>query len=230
MARSGRRPAAPRSSEPQRRRLRLSSPGLRPFLARQESLYDGVLRFAAARKAGASPIVFGLTDRHRGRGGRGLETQTGEETWLPSVRSRRSETISRARSSPSACRPKASASSRNPTPPTTKLRATVSLWAGPIMRSGALCGVMSSECWFSAGFGLAALHIIPRRKAATARRASRRGSGRSARPDEGVIGLALEEVGVDRRREGRIVELDRVILPVLLLGPAPRGPHSDIAH
>src|SRR5882724_850350 len=81
MARSGRRPAAPRSSEPQRRRLRLSSPGLRPFLARQESLYDGVLRFAAARRAGASPIVFGPADRHRGRGGRGLETQTGEVTW-----------------------------------------------------------------------------------------------------------------------------------------------------
>ena len=40
--------------------VRLSSPGLCPFLARQESLYDGVLRFAAARKAGASPIIFGL--------------------------------------------------------------------------------------------------------------------------------------------------------------------------
>ena len=32
--------------------------------------------------SGASPIVPGLKDRHRGRGGRGLETQTGEETWL----------------------------------------------------------------------------------------------------------------------------------------------------
>jgi hypothetical protein len=32
----------------------------------------------------------------------------------------------------------------------------------PIMRSGALCGAMSSERRFSAGFWLAALHIIPR--------------------------------------------------------------------
>src|SRR5258705_13429497 len=32
----------------------------------------------------------------------------------------------------------------------------------PIMRSVALCGVVSSECRFSAGFGIAALHIIPR--------------------------------------------------------------------
>jgi len=31
-----------------------------------------------------------------------------------------------------------------------------------IMRSVALCGVVSSECRFSAGFGIAALHIIPR--------------------------------------------------------------------
>jgi hypothetical protein len=30
------------------------------------------------------------------------------------------------------------------------------------MQSVALCGVMSSECISSAGFGLAALHIIPR--------------------------------------------------------------------
>lgn len=29
-----------------------------------------------------------------------------------------------------------------------------------VMRSGALCGVVLSECRFSAGFGLAALHII----------------------------------------------------------------------
>src|SRR6267154_1014590 len=70
----------------------------------------------------------------------------------------------------------------------------------------------------------------PEGRAATARRANRRGSGRSARPDEGVIGLALEEVGVDRRREGRIVELDRVILCVLLRGAVPRGPYLDVAH
>ena len=31
-----------------------------------------------------------------------------------------------------------------------------------IMRSVALCGVVSSERWFCRGFGLAALHIIPR--------------------------------------------------------------------
>ena len=51
---------------------------------------------------------------------------------LPRSRSgTRSETISRARSSPSACRPKASASSRNPAPPTTKLQATESSSAEP---------------------------------------------------------------------------------------------------
>jgi uncharacterized protein (DUF736 family) len=40
--------------------VRLSSPGLRPFLARQESLSAFILRCAPARKAGASSIVFGL--------------------------------------------------------------------------------------------------------------------------------------------------------------------------
>src|SRR5229473_3126163 len=38
-------------------------------------------------------------DRHRGRGGRGLETAKGEMTWLISVLSRRSAASFRARSS-----------------------------------------------------------------------------------------------------------------------------------
>jgi hypothetical protein len=59
--------------------------------------------------------------------------------------------------------------------------------------------VVSSERRFSACFWLAALHIIPREeRTATARRASLRSGGRSARPEEGVVGLAIEEVGVDR--------------------------------
>ena len=45
---------------------------------------------------------------------------------------------------------------------TTRRPTIASSPAPPIMRSGALCGAMSSECRFSAGFGLAALHIIPR--------------------------------------------------------------------
>jgi uncharacterized protein (DUF736 family) len=39
---------------------RLSSPGLRPFLARQETRFNSVLRFTPAQ-AGASPIVLGLS-------------------------------------------------------------------------------------------------------------------------------------------------------------------------
>src|SRR5271163_1777115 len=88
---------------------------------------------------------------------------------------------------------------------------------------------MSSECRFSAGFWLAALRIIPRAERRGVSLGGETPRGRSARPDEGVIGLALEEVGVDRRREGRIVELDRVILGVLLRGSAPRGTYLDVA-
>jgi uncharacterized protein (DUF736 family) len=39
--------------------VRLSSPGLRPFLARQESLPAAILRFAAAQE-GAASIAFGF--------------------------------------------------------------------------------------------------------------------------------------------------------------------------
>jgi hypothetical protein len=39
--------------------VRLSSPGLRPFLARQESLTAAILRFAAAQ-VGAASIAFGF--------------------------------------------------------------------------------------------------------------------------------------------------------------------------
>jgi len=39
--------------------VRLSSPGLRPFLASQESLTTAILRCAAAR-AGAASIAFGF--------------------------------------------------------------------------------------------------------------------------------------------------------------------------
>ena len=40
--------------------VRLSSPGLRPFLARQESLTAAILRCAFGPKMGASSIAFGL--------------------------------------------------------------------------------------------------------------------------------------------------------------------------
>jgi hypothetical protein len=39
--------------------VRLSSPGLRPFLARQESLTAAIHRFAAAQ-VGAASIAFGF--------------------------------------------------------------------------------------------------------------------------------------------------------------------------
>src|SRR5260221_8180729 len=51
--------------------VRLSSPGLRPFLASQESLSAAILRCAPAlRVRRRSPAA---DDRHRGRDGRGLE-------------------------------------------------------------------------------------------------------------------------------------------------------------
>src|SRR3954453_876272 len=51
----------------------------------------------------------------------------------------------------------------------------------------------------------------------------------SARPDQvaGAV-LALDQGGVDRSREARIVELDRVVGPTLLRGPLPRGAELDV--
>ena len=53
----------------------------------------------------------------------------------------------------------------------------------------------------------------------------RRGACPSARPDELVLALVtLNEGGVDRSREGRIVELEREVLGACLTGgPAPAG-------
>ncbi len=51
----------------------------------------------------------------------------------------------------------------------------------------------------------------------------------SSRPDELVLALvALDEGGVDRRREGRIVELEREVLGACLAGgPAPASAELD---
>jgi len=51
--------------------VRLSSPGLRPFLASQESLAAAILRCAPAQ--GCVVDRLRPADRHRGRDGRGLE-------------------------------------------------------------------------------------------------------------------------------------------------------------
>lgn len=52
---------------------------------------------------------------------------------------------------------------------------------------------------------------------------------RSARPDQGIFAIvAFEEVGVDGCAEGGIVELDRVVGPILLgVGLAPGGTDLD---
>src|SRR5258705_10454606 len=51
---------------------------------------------------------------------------------------------------------------------------------------------------------------------------------RSSRPDQRMFAVfAFEEVGVNRRGERRIVELDRVIDPVVLRGAAPCGTDLD---
>ena len=52
---------------------RLSSPGLRPFLASQESLSPAILRCATAR-SGCAGDRLRPADRHRGRDGRGART------------------------------------------------------------------------------------------------------------------------------------------------------------
>jgi hypothetical protein len=52
-----------------------------------------------------------------------------------------------------------------------------------------------------------------------------------ARPDERVTFLAfdLDQCGVDRRREARVVELDREVVAVLLLRLLlPRGAELDV--
>jgi hypothetical protein len=51
----------------------------------------------------------------------------------------------------------------------------------------------------------------------------------SARPDERVAALDLDEVGEDRSREGRVVELHRVIDGVVFRGPLPGGADLDRA-
>ena len=62
-------------------------PGLRPFLARQESLPAAIVRCAAAQ-TGAASIAFVFQIAHRGRGGRGTRKRQGEVTWLTSALSR----------------------------------------------------------------------------------------------------------------------------------------------
>ena len=52
---------------------RLSSPGLRPFLASQESLSPAILRCATPR-SGCAGDRLRPADRHRGRDGRGART------------------------------------------------------------------------------------------------------------------------------------------------------------
>src|ERR1700716_1583842 len=61
-----------------------------------------------------------LSDRHQGRGGRGARKQQGEETWLTSALSRKPARNPRARSSPGASRPRASALSPRQTRPATR--------------------------------------------------------------------------------------------------------------
>jgi hypothetical protein len=51
----------------------------------------------------------------------------------------------------------------------------------------------------------------------------------SARPDERVTVIDCYEVGENRHREGRIVELDRVLNGVFFRGPLPRGSYLDVA-
>src|SRR6516162_5769655 len=73
MARSGRRPAAPRSSKPQRRRSDFLPLGF-AHSSRGKKV-DATASSAALRPFGCVADRLRPADRHRGRGGRGLETQ-----------------------------------------------------------------------------------------------------------------------------------------------------------
>src|SRR5437879_3815448 len=76
---------------------------------------------------------------------------------------------------------------------------------------------------------MAALRIISLRRAAAPRARRDAASRGSARPDERVAVIDRDEVGVDRRREGRVGELHRVIDGVLFRGPLPRGAYLNVA-
>jgi hypothetical protein len=140
--------------------VRLSSPGLRPFLARQESLTAAILRCAAAR-AGAASIAFGFqiaieaavvagskTARRSDMANIGSFKKSGQELQGEIVTL--SLQTKGVRIVPEADRTSDNAPSHRV------------YWVVPIMRSGALCGAVLSEFRFSAGLGIAALHIIPR--------------------------------------------------------------------
>src|ERR1700751_1005766 len=62
-----------------------------------------------------------------------------------------------------------------------------------------------------------------------ARLAESRRRKTSTRPDQRVTFIDRHEIGIDRRREGRVVELDRVIQRVVLGSPLPRGAYLDVA-
>ena len=96
MARSGQRPATPRSPEPQWLTDRLSSPGLRPFLAGQESL-PPPSSAALWPKTGAAPIAFGFQIAIEAVVVAARQHQ-GEVTWLTSAHSRNPDRNSRAKS------------------------------------------------------------------------------------------------------------------------------------
>jgi len=76
MAPSGRRPAAPRSPEPQRRRSDFLPLGF-AHSSRGKKVATPASS-AALRPFGCVADRPRPAGRHRGRGGRGLETQTGE--------------------------------------------------------------------------------------------------------------------------------------------------------
>ena len=105
---SGRRPAAPRSPGPQWRRvdfLPLGAPPRGQARGTPEAHSSRGKKVApppssAALRRASACVVDRLrpADRHRGRGGRGLEFNQGEVTWPTSVLSRSPARSSRARS------------------------------------------------------------------------------------------------------------------------------------
>src|SRR5262245_2952621 len=79
--------------------VKLSSPGLRPFLARQESLAAAILRRAPARRRVHRRSPSACRSPSRPRWSRASNSK-GEVTWQASAPSRSPATSSRARSSP----------------------------------------------------------------------------------------------------------------------------------
>src|ERR1700675_4987551 len=79
--------------------VRLSSPGLRPFLAEDKKVSPPPSSAALRPEDGCVVDRLRPADRHRGRDGRGLE-QPGEMTWRTSALSRNPARNSRARFEP----------------------------------------------------------------------------------------------------------------------------------